>query len=202
MSVRLSMLGCTVAAFVVAAPVVSRAQHGGAAPTLNTTVPKESQQFAFLIGQWELEAKPGATTLAQRIHGTPKLVGSLKAWRVFDGAGIEDEMRLTDASGNPLLFASAMRVYDAAARQWRSSSLDVYRTAFSNSTGEFRNGEMLLTAQGVDGDGKAYVSRTRYHTITPTSFKLQQDRSFDGGKTWTEGTLKVDAKRVAASAPR
>jgi hypothetical protein len=31
---------------------------------------------------------------------------------------------------------------------------------------------------------------------------MQQDRSYDAGRTWTEGFLKIEAKRVAAVAPR
>jgi hypothetical protein len=31
---------------------------------------------------------------------------------------------------------------------------------------------------------------------------MQQDRSLDDGKTWTEAVLRIDAKRVATTAPR
>ncbi len=204
MSLRLTRVRCL--AIVLLYPVVTRAQHGPAtatpATTLATSAPKEVQQLAFLVGQWELNAKPAASTLAQRIHGVPKLVGSLKAWRVLDGFAIEDEMRLTDASGNPLVLASSVRMYDPAAKQWRSSSLDAYRATFSTGTADARNGELVTTSQGVGADGKPVITRMRYFAITPASFKMQQDRSYDAGKTWTEGTLKIDAKRVAAAAPR
>ena len=62
MSVRRTLLGSALVAIAIALPVALRAQHGSAPPALNTTAAKESQQFAFHIGQWELEAKPGATT--------------------------------------------------------------------------------------------------------------------------------------------
>jgi hypothetical protein len=44
--------------------------------------------------------------------------------------------------------------------------------------------------------------RSRFHAITPTSFRFQQDRSSDNGRTWADGVLKIEAKRVAATAPR
>ncbi len=176
------------------------AQHGGSAPA--RSAPAEARQFAFLIGQHELVVKPAASRLAERIHGVPKLVGTWKAWRALDGFGIEDELRVTDQSGNPQTLVHAVRYYDASAKRWTSSTIDVYRGVFSSSTGEWRDNAMTTTTRGTDGDGKPYLARSRYYDITPTSFKVRQDRSTDDGKTWKEGVLTIEAKRVAAAAPR
>ncbi len=181
--------------------VPAGAQHGGGAPLLRSA-PAEARQLAFLIGQFELVVKPAATTLGQRIHGVPKLVGTWKGWRALDGFGIEDELRVTDASGNPILLSHAVRYYDAATRHWVASAIDVYRGVFTTSTAEWRDNALTATSRGVDGDGKGYVSRGRYYDITPTSFRFRQDRSEDEGKTWKEGVLSIEAKRVAAVAPR
>jgi len=178
-----------------------QAQHGGGGASTRTA-PAEANQFAFLVGQWELAVRPKASTLAMKIHGVPKLAGTWKAWRAFDGFGIEDELRITDASGNPLTLSHAMRNYDGAAKRWTTTTLDVYRGVFTPSTANWRDGKMTVTSRGVDGDGKAYVSRATYSDITPTSFRFRQDRSMDGGQEWTEGVLTIDAKRVAASASR
>jgi hypothetical protein len=178
----------------------AHAQHGSA-PSIRTA-PAEAAQFAFLVGQWELTVKPAAQGLAQKIHGVPKLVGTWKAWRAFDGFGIEDELRITDESGNPRALSHAMRYYDATAKHWNASALDVYRGTFSPSTAEWRDGAMTATSRGVDADGKAYLTRARYSDITPTSFRFRQDRSEDAGATWKEGVLTIDAKRVAATATR
>ncbi|MEO8623405.1 MAG: hypothetical protein ABI625_20180, partial [bacterium] len=86
---------------------IASAQHGGGAPLQRTASP-EAKQFAFLIGQFDLKVKPKAVGLGQKIHGVPKLVGTWKGWRAFDGFGIEDELRITDASGNPLSLSHAM----------------------------------------------------------------------------------------------
>ena len=182
-------------------PAALAAQHG-ATSSLVTTAPKEASQLAFLVGQWELVATPAATSLATRIHGVPKLIGSWKASRALDGFGIEDDLRLGDKSGNPLLFSHAVRLYDAASRRWIISALDVYRATFSSSTGEWRDGQFIVTSRNTDPAGQAYLSRSKFHDITADSFQWQQDRSTDDGKSWTEGTLKIVAKRAAPAAAR
>ena len=70
------------------------------------------------------------------------------------------------------------------------------------STAEWRDGGMLVSARGTDQEGRAYVARIRFSDITPTRFLYQIDRSFDNEKSWTEGVMKIEAKRVSAVAPR
>lgn len=186
--------------------VTVRAQHGagsGGAPAAPASVaPKEAEQLAFLVGQWEVAVMPKATGLGQRIHGAPKLIGTWKAWRALDGFGIEDDLRIIDASGNPATLSHTVRVYDAAQGKWTQTALDVYRGRWTTSTGTFANGVLTLRSVGRDAEGKPYVQRTRFYDITPTSFKYQADRSEDGERTWDEGVLRMEAKRVAASASR
>ena len=177
------------------------AQHGGAAPVPNRTAPAEARQFNFLVGQWELVVKPAAQGLAQRVHGVPKLVGVWKAWRALDGWGIEDELRVTDASGNPVNLSHATRYYDRTARTWKTSQIDVYRGVFTLSTAQFANGQMTTSSRGTDSDGKAYLSRGRFTGISGNAFRYVQERSTDNGKSWDEN-LTIDAKRVSAKASR
>jgi hypothetical protein len=201
MNTRLSLLLLTV---VLALPNAGLAQQhgGGSASPPATSAPAEAKQFDFLIGQWELEVKPKVNSLAAMIHGAPKLVGSWKAWRGFDGFGVEDELRIVDASGNPMSLTQALRVYDRTQNRWTIVGLDVYRARVSNSTAQWQGGEMRLDGNGTDSEGKPYLSRTRYFAIAPDAFRMQQDRSSDNGQTWDEAMLVIDAKRVAATATR
>ena len=190
---------------VLAASVVpshATAQHGSGAGAPTTIAPKEASQFDFLIGQWEVVAQPKATTLAQRVHGVGKLPGTWKAWRALDGWGIEDELRLTDASGNPILFAHHVRYFESTTRRWNVSSVDVYKGVIASASAEWRNGEMTVNGRGTEADGRAYLSRSVFSKITPSSFTYRLDRSYDNGKEWTEGVTRIEAKRVAATAPR
>ena len=190
------------AAAVLAYPATVTAQHGHGAPPPVPTAPREATQFDFLVGQWEVVAKPHVPGLAARIHGSPKLPGVWKAWRGLDGWGIEDQLRLTDSSGNPRLLSQTLRVWDPIAQCWNLSVLDVYRSKFTTSTAVWRDGEMHVTGGGTDTEGRAFRSRTRFHDIDADSFRMQQDRSYDDGRTWTEEFLVIEAKRVAAVAPR
>ena len=179
------------------------AQHGGGGAAMPaTTAPAEARQFDFLIGQWELDVRPKVSGLAAMIHGAPRLLGTWKAWRAFDGFGVQDEMRIVDASGNPKTLTSFQRVYAESEKQWKISGLDVYRARYTNSTARWQDGEMRVNGEGTDSEGKAYQSRTRYFEIGKDAFKMTQDRSYDQGTTWDEGVLAIDAKRVSTTAPR
>ena len=183
-------------------PSIVTAQHGDPSAAQAPSAPAEARQHDFLLGQWELSVKVPATSLATRLHGMPKLVGSWKGWRAFDGYGIEDELRITDASGNPVTLVHSLRYYDRTTRKWSITALDVYRGKVSTLSATWGKGTMLQESRGVDQEGKPYLARARFIEITPTAFRFRQDRSYDDGKSWKEDTLVIEAKRVAATAPR
>ena len=187
---------------LMALPAAAGAQHAGGGPALVTTPAREASQFDFMVGQWDLVVRPQAKGLAAKIHGAPKLQGTWKAWRAFDGWGVQDELRIVDDSGNPIALSSAMRAWDPAAKRWNVMALDVYRSRTTTATAEWHAGRMTVSGRGTDQEGRAYLSRTTISDITPTSFRYQHDRSYDDGKTWDEGVLRIDAKRVAATASR
>lgn len=190
---------------VVVAPhrMALRAQDHRAAPSTSAAAaPAEARQFDFLIGHWELEVTPKVNSLAARIHGAPKLLGSWKAWKAFDGFGIQDELRILDRSGNPVSLSSAMRAYSEAEGKWLVTALDVYRGRFSATSGRMANNQFQFEGQGLDPDGKPVLIRSRFVDMTATAFKFVQDRSSDGGKSWDAAVVSITAKRIAASAPR
>lgn len=167
-----------------------------------TTPRPEAMQFDFLIGQWELEVHPKVDSLIAKIHGMPQLTGIWKAWRAFDGFGVDDEIRIIDTSGNPVALSHAMRAYSGAESGWLVASLDVYRGRVTESKGQWQGNEMVLNGKGTDPEGKPVLTRARFSKISVEGFHLQNDRSADNGATWDEGVLVIDAKRVAATAPR
>ena len=190
-----------IALLLIAAPLAS-AQHGGGAPLPANTAPAQARQFDFLIGLFEVTVTPKVNAIAAMIHGAPKLSGTWKGWRALDGFGVDDELRIVDGSGNPLSLSHAMRVYSQTDSRWNVTIADAYRGRVSLGSGAFADGEMRINGQGVDGEGKAYLARTRFFAIAADGFRMQQDRSYDEGKTWEEATLTIEAKRAAATASR
>jgi hypothetical protein len=180
------------------APSAAMAQHGTTVAAPPSSPPREASQYDFMIGDWELKVEVPPPSFAARIHGVPKLVGTWKVRRALDGWGIEDDLHVTDMAGNPSSFAHAMRYYDRTSRKWIISSLEVYRGRYSTATGEWRGREMISTSTSKDAEGKTYMLRTRLYDITPSGFRFQQDRSEDNGKSWKEGTLKIEAHRAGA----
>lgn len=189
---------------LLALPAAARDHSGAGGPEqpLVTIAPREATQFDFLVGQWELVAEPQVSALAAFVHGAPKLPGTWKAWRGFDGFGIEDEMRITDKSGNPLALSSSVRIYDHRARHWSCSTVDVYRSHFQSAIAEWKDGRMMVSARSTGPDGHAFVSRSWFFEIGRNRFRWQQDVSYDEGRTWNKAKLKIEAKRVNATAPR
>jgi hypothetical protein len=188
-----------VASLVCGIPRSSFAQHSSG-PAV-APVPHEASQLDFLIGKWDLVVQPVSTSLAARIHGLPSLAGTWSAWRVFDGRGLEDEVRITDASGNPRALSHTVRMFDPKSAHWIATALDVFAASFITLELEWKDNALTSTSHGTDANGAAYVGRSRIYEITPTTFLVQQERSMDNGKTWQE-TLHMQAKRVSAIAPR
>jgi len=192
----MNILRSTILALMIGCAGFASAQQGPTGPR------PEAKQFDFLIGQWELEVHPKADTLMAKIHGAPQLTGIWKAWRAFDGFGVDDEIRIIDKSGNPVGLSHAMRAYSNSESGWLVVSLDAYRGRIVESKGQLQGGEMVLSGKGTDPEGKPVLTRARYSQITADSFHLQNDRSADNGATWDEAVLVIDAKRVGAAATR
>lgn len=181
-------------------PITVLAQQGSdPVAALASSAPAESKQFDFLLGQWQVEVHPKISSLVAMIHGTPRLVGTWKAWRTADGVGVEDELRIVDGSGNPISLNRSQRSYAKAEGHWKIRADDTTHGRTSEATGQWAGGEMRVEGHFTEA-GKSTTTRTRYYEITADSFRMQQDRSTDGGKTWDEGALTIEAKRVAASA--
>lgn len=197
------VLPFAIALAAVAPAAVAQAPHRGAGVgAAAAAVPAEAAQFDFLIGHWELEVSPKVGGLAALIHGAPKLTGSWKAWKAFDGHGLDDELRIIDASGNPVSLNHSQRIFDTRARRWLVNGLDVYRARFGSSSGTWQDGELRLEGSGQGNDGQPVLTRTRFMEITADRFRMRQDRSRDNGATWEEGTLTVVARRVSRKAAR
>jgi hypothetical protein len=185
-------------ALLVSFPFVTFAQNDAAVES--AAAPAEARQFDFLLGEWAIEVHPKVSSLIAMIHGTPRLIGTWKAWRTLDNLGIEDEMRIVDASGNPVSLNRARRTYAKGEARWKVSSVDVTHSRNSESSGRLQGNEMHLDGHSTDPGGNPILTRIRYYDITAEAFRMRQDRSTDNGQSWEEGVLTIDARRTAATA--
>ena len=165
-------------------------------------VANDSSQFDFMIGQWQLDVVPKVSGLAAAMHGVPKLTGTWKAWRAAGEAGIHDELRIVDGSGNPSSIIASRRTYDPKLHKWIANSTDRARSRTATATGEWLKNEIVLVGKVTDSQGDTYLTRSRFYDITPSGFRYQQDRSDDNGRTWDEGRLKISARRVSTQSQR
>lgn len=180
----------TFAALVVLLPLAALAQKPVADSPANG--------FDFMLGTWRLDVHVRVSGLAALIHGAPKLSGTLKVRRTPEG--LEDELAVVDASGNPRSTSRSRRVYDAASERWNISNTDAYHARQGSAQGRQEAGEMRVDGSYVEG-GEKTLTRSRYFAITADAFRFTQDRSRDNGATWDEGVFAYEAKRIAAAAP-
>ena len=120
------------------------------------------------------------------------LVGTSVVRPVWDGRANLGELDVRDATTR--IIGLSMRLYNPASRQWfihwansRDGALGPAMIGgFSNGRGEFYNQEMF--------DGKPVFVRFIFSEIAPTSFKLEQSFSPDGGKSWEANWLATFTK--------
>jgi hypothetical protein len=182
-------------ALLATVPIGAFAQNDSSAPAS-----EGGRQFDFLLGQWELDVHVKTSGLVAMIHGTPQLSGTWKAWRAIDGRAIEDELRIVDASGNPLTLDRALRFYSPDDKHWKMVGIDLHHNRSYESVGQFQDGEMRVEGHSTTSQDKQTLNRTRYTGITADAFHLLQERSTDGGATWEQTGVSIDAKRIAAVA--
>lgn len=168
------------------------------ADAAGATAAPEARQFDFLIGQWQVSGEAKMNGLLALIHGRPKLAGSWKAWRPADGNGIEDELTLTDPSGNPVSAVHSTRTFSREENCWKIASRNTYNGSAPPATASWKGDEMLVMGSGATPQGKHYRSRTHYAAITPVSFRMVQDRSYDEGKTWETAAVTLEVRRTGS----
>jgi hypothetical protein len=58
---------------------------------------------------------------------------------------------------------------------------------------------VMIGGEGTDHGGD-YIQRNVFYDITPDHWRWRQDRSRDGGATWTEGIGFIEATRISGPA--
>jgi hypothetical protein len=143
-----------------------------------------SHDFDFLIGDWKAH-----------VRRLPDRLNNSNAWIEYDG--ISNHHKLLDSNANFEEFevtstdkklhikAQTLRLYNPTSRQWSiylvdldngTLSLPPVVGSFTGNRGEFFDQE--------EWKGRAILVRYVWLNISPTSARMEQSFSPDGGKTW------------------
>ncbi len=143
-----------------------------------------SRDFDFLIGDWKAHVR----RLADRLNNSDK-------WDVYDG--ISNHHKLLDSNANFEQFevtstdkklhikAQTLRLYNPETRQWSIYLVDLDNGTldsppvvgtFTGKRGEFFHQEQFK--------GRTILVRYVWLDISPSSSRMEQSFSPDGGKTW------------------
>jgi hypothetical protein len=143
-----------------------------------------SRDFDFLIGDWKAHVR----RLPDRLNGS-------NAWDVYDG--ISNHKKLLDTNANFEEFnvdgsdkklhikGQTLRVYNPDTHQWSIYLLDLDKGEvdvppvvgqFQGNRGEFFNQQTLR--------GRTILVRYVWLNLSPTSARMEQSFSPDGGKSW------------------
>ena len=143
-----------------------------------------SHDFDFLIGDW----KAHVWRLPDRLIGSNHWLeykGISNHHKVFDTSANLEQFEVESVDGKPPIRAQTLRMYNPASHQWTIYTLDLDKGEldvppqigqFTGNRGEF------LSQQ--DYKGRSIIIRFVWLNLSPTSARMEQSYSADGGRSW------------------
>lgn len=144
-------------------------------------LPDGSRDFDFEHGEWTIELSRLVAPLTGSTTWT-EYTGTSVVRPLWGGDANLGELEVTGQGGS--IRGLSLRLYDPGSRQWRihwANSRDgelgpPMIGGFRDGIGRFHNQETFA--------GRAIFVRFLFTDLTPTTFRLEQAFSADGGKTW------------------
>ena len=150
-------------------------------PAAAAEAPDGRHAFDFEFGSWTMHLKRLVKPLSGS-HDWVEYDGSSIVHPIWGGAANVGEIDIAGPAGR--IQGMSVRVYNPAADQWGLSFASARGgTLGLPMIGGFRNGRGEFYDQETFNDRAIFV-RFIFSDITPTTFKLEQAFSDDGGKTW------------------
>lgn len=153
-----------------------------------------SHDFDFEFGAWK-------THLARRLRpltGSTTWVeynGTSVVRKVWSGAANLGELELAGSAGR--IEGLSLRLYNPATGEWKISFSNARDGALGPAmAGGFKNGRGEFYDQETLNDRSIFV-RFIFSDITPTTFKLEQAFSDDGGKSWETNWIATFVREAA-----
>jgi hypothetical protein len=176
---RRLMGGLLIGLLVLAVPAPAAARE--APPETPPAAHDGGRDFDFEHGEWKVRL----SRLVRPLTGSTEWVeyeGTSVVRKVWNGRANLGELEVEGPEGR--IQGLSLRLYDPESREWRihwASSRDgalgeAMVGGFREGIGGFYNQEEF--------DGRSIFVRFLFSDVTPTSFRLEQAFSADGGKTW------------------
>jgi hypothetical protein len=159
---------------------------------LNTHAPAALAKFAFLIGNWKCEAN-----LQSASGDWQKFPATWQGRFILDGYAIEDEYRMTGASGELIVLGMNLRTYDAANNIWSIKWLNAlagnWTDLASPEFGGVNFDNQSVTYAFKEPTAAHPYTRATYTNISKQHFTWRGEKSTDA-KSWTEFMI-VECRR-------
>jgi hypothetical protein len=177
----MKLIHCVIACCAAALSVPVSAQT---APRAAAVARDGSHDFDFLIGDWKAHVR----RLPDRLVGSHKWIeydGISNHHKILDSNANFEQFEVNSTDGKQRLKAQTLRLYNSDTRQWSIYLLDVDKGAlpmppvvggFVGNRGEFYDQDTYK--------GRAIFVRYVWLNLSPTSARMEQSFSADGGRTW------------------
>ncbi len=174
---------------LVTTPLAAYAQP--AAPPAASAVRDGSRDFDFEFGDWTMQLR----RLVKPLSGSKEWVeyqGSSVVHRIWGGAANVGEIDISGPAGR--IQGMSVRVYNPQSGQWGVSFASARGGQLGQPmVGGFKDGRGEFYNQETFNDREIFV-RFIFSDITPSTFRLEQAFSDDGGKTWEANWLATFKK--------
>jgi hypothetical protein len=164
--------------------VASMSLHSGAVPAQSAQLRDGAHDFDFVIGDWKAHVK----RLPDRLVGSTAWVeydGISRHKKILDSNANFEEFEVDSPDKHLHIKAQTLRLYNPESHQWSIYLVDVDNGTLSLPpvVGQFtgRRGEFYDQEQWK---GRAVLVRYVWVDISPTSARMEQSFSADGGKSW------------------
>ncbi len=180
MSRTATVLASAVALALVLASIASANRHPDAPP--------ETEQFAFLIGEWECEIR--AMSPSGQL-GEPTQAKWAGKWDL-GGWAIRDDW------SSPFGLGFNIRSFNPETKKWDNRWLSSGNLQWKYFEAE-KVGDTMVMMGGAGEDARGeFIDRNTFHDIQADSWSWRKDRSYDGGDTWFEGIAVIRAVRAGS----
>lgn len=159
----------------------------------NPNAPRELSQFAFLIGSWRGDVKVRGEDGAYEAHEARWV-----ARYILDGYAIADEYREMRSTGELVRFGATYRSYNSDKNTWIMKWHDALASTWLDlgpeDLGGVRVDDTSITFKHRHPPN--ILVRITFSDISEDRFSWRADSSTDGGETWDESVMAIDAYRV------